>query len=288
MATTSTFYIITNPDGDYWDSTIPDDEDSWTTDCSTVETFPSKQAAKDAYRAQHGKFPRNLNVRELDADEVAAIAEREAYHSGHIDEFLAELNKPGTEVEVYEDAELVEVEVEDDTVHEAELVDDDDLVQLAATANRHYADFESAGHNALVAAWNCGAALSRAKALVGHGEFKPWVEANFDGSYSLASSYMRIAANVQRSELSEHDSINGVLKAIAAGKDRPAKPERSVETRARNIRAAADKLAAVVAELAADIDVESGAAIEADLNWAADVVAQAFQRIDNAIYGRDR
>ena len=148
---------------------------------------------------------------------------------------------------------IYEGEDADDTVHEGEVVDDSDLNGLADTANKYFEDSQSAGHDMVVAAWNCGAALARAKELVAHGEFKPWVENNFDGSYRLAATYMQIASNVEKSELSQHNSINEVLKAIAAGKSGGEKAARTLSQRSVQVAKAAAKLAKVIEELADDI-----------------------------------
>lgn len=231
--------------------------------------FPSNAEAKDAYRAIRGAFPRHLTVTEVTEEMYQAIVDAIAKRSG---------------------TALTLVEDDDDTVHEGEVIEDqDDLDRLLETANQFHAAFEAAGRSALVAAWNCGQALIAAKAEVdaiyGRGEWKGWVEVEFSGSYRTAAVYMQIASNVQISALSEYSSISGVLKAIAAGKDRPARPERSLETRARNIRAAADKLAQVVAELAAELDADTAAEVEADMDYSADVIAQAFRRIDTVITG---
>lgn len=69
------------------------------------------------------------------------------------------------------------------------------LRELAATANRYHAEAQKAAGNALQAAWHAGSTLLSAKAELRHGQWLPWLDANFKGSYVLAQSYMRIASN---------------------------------------------------------------------------------------------
>jgi len=237
--------------------------------------FGSKADAKTAYRAVHGRFPRGLTVIHEDELHEVFFGSEPVADAEVVDAEVVEDN-PGAEVAVLED--------NNDTIHDGEVVEDGDLLSLASQANKFYADFNAAGHSALVAAWNCGAALNRAKQLVGqHGQWKDWIEANFDGSYRLAASYMQIAANVQTSALSEYNSINGVLKAIAAGKDKPAKPARSMHARASAILKAAEKLAEVVHAFTIDMDAEEHDAddFESEMNQASDAITAAFEDFDS-------
>lgn len=100
---------------------------------------------------------------------------------------------------------------------------DDDLAEsnldeLAAMANRFHAEVEAAGQSMLVAAWRAGQALLSAKALCEHGEWLPWLEANFHGSARTAQVYMQLAreaTNPQRAAyLDLSQSIRATLEAV--------------------------------------------------------------------------
>ncbi|OBB63653.1 DUF3102 domain-containing protein [Mycobacterium sp. 852014-50255_SCH5639931] len=71
----------------------------------------------------------------------------------------------------------------------------DDLATLADEANRCHAAAELAVMNAVEAAWRSGLALRAAKPQLAHGEWLPWLKANFNGSQQTASRYMRLAEN---------------------------------------------------------------------------------------------
>ena len=259
--------------------------DDWT-DYEGAYLYTSKQAAKDDYRDANGRFPRTLDVVQLsDEDEPDDIAEAVEPVEDESAEFCTT-----SELALLE---LIEPS-EDTTVHDAELVDDDELDRLWDKANRFHADFEAAGRSALVAAWNCGQALIAAKveveAIHGYGSWKEWVELSFKGSYRTAAVYAQIAGNVQIAQLAEHDSIAGVLKAIRAAKSGTAKPAPSMEKRAAAILKASRKFAAAVEAFTADI--ESGRHgnsniedYEADMDVAADLMTQAFRAYDIKQWG---
>ena len=68
----------------------------------------------------------------------------------------------------------------------------DDLAQRINTS--HLAAIRAAGA-AIKCAIECGQALVEAKAVVGHGNWLPWLEANTTVSYRTASRWMRFAEN---------------------------------------------------------------------------------------------
>lgn len=70
-----------------------------------------------------------------------------------------------------------------------------DLDLHAAQANMHHAAAEGSARKAIDHAIEAGRHLAEAKAMVAHGEWLPWVAANFAGDRSTATRYMRIAAN---------------------------------------------------------------------------------------------
>jgi hypothetical protein len=78
---------------------------------------------------------------------------------------------------------------------EAEVdLDSADLGELAVMANKFHDEVQAAGNSMLVAAWNAGQTLLTAKELCGHGEWLPWLEANFHGSQRTARRYVTCAA----------------------------------------------------------------------------------------------
>jgi hypothetical protein len=97
------------------------------------------------------------------------------------------------------------------------------LGELAAMANEYHTKAEGSARSALEAAWIAGSALLAAKDQLGHGEWLPWVQANFYGSRQTAADYMRIAKNVGNADnvvSSLHlenttQSINAALNAIS-------------------------------------------------------------------------
>src|ERR1700742_3817012 len=91
--------------------------------------------------------------------------------------------------------------VKDDSVN-AEIVDP--LAALAADANRWHEQAETAAQSFVEAAWYCGQALLQAKQLLKHGEWKPWLQENFRGSYRTAATYMQMAGKVQSPALLEN------------------------------------------------------------------------------------
>jgi hypothetical protein len=103
----------------------------------------------------------------------------------------------------------------------------DRLPGLAAAANRYHKGAEEAATNAVTAAWLAGQALRAAKLACRHGDFQPWIEENFAGSYRTAAAYMRLASNVQASALLETgaQSIDGALKSIRKPRPRPEPPK---------------------------------------------------------------
>lgn len=69
-------------------------------------------------------------------------------------------------------------------------------VALIALASEINAEHEAAGRaisHGLQHAKKCGELLLRAKSLLAHGQFGPWLEANFKATDRTAQGYMRIA-----------------------------------------------------------------------------------------------
>ncbi len=64
-------------------------------------------------------------------------------------------------------------------------------VEIRTEVEAAEADFQSAVRHAIAA----GEKLTEAKALVPHGQWLPWLEANFEGGERTAQNYMRLARN---------------------------------------------------------------------------------------------
>jgi hypothetical protein len=92
--------------------------------------------------------------------------------------------------------------------------------QLAPLINRERELSEAAGLTFLEHGLRCGALLNEAKEQVGHGEWLPWLEANYGGKPRHAQNYMRLAANAQSLRFSpgEGHTLSAALKQLAAPK----------------------------------------------------------------------
>jgi ParB family chromosome partitioning protein len=88
------------------------------------------------------------------------------------------------------------------------------LPYLAETANREHALFGASFSTALEHALAAGAALAAAKEQLAHGEWLPWLAANFDGSERTAQLYMKVAANPQTVADLPEPTLRKALEAI--------------------------------------------------------------------------
>lgn len=88
-------------------------------------------------------------------------------------------------------------------------------LDLADIANREHllarSSFEDMGTHFVAA----GEALLKAKSRIPHGQWLPWLAANFKGSERIAQVYMRVASNPQRVADLEEPSLRRALTAIA-------------------------------------------------------------------------
>lgn len=85
---------------------------------------------------------------------------------------------------------------------------------LAIVANSEHALAREAGEAMIEHAMRAGEALVRAKAQMAHGEWLPWLAANFDGSEWTAQAYMRVASNPGRVTDLTEPSLRKALAAI--------------------------------------------------------------------------
>ncbi|MBA3735169.1 MAG: DUF3102 domain-containing protein [Actinobacteria bacterium] len=87
--------------------------------------------------------------------------------------------------------------------------------ELAQVANGEHELARAGAESFVYHADRCGQALIEAKEKVGHGEWLPWLAANFNGSERTAQAYTRLAANPQRVADLEEPSLRKALQAIA-------------------------------------------------------------------------
>lgn len=97
----------------------------------------------------------------------------------------------------------------------AEMVHGLTLAELASEANRFHLEAESKAQSAVESAWFAGHALIAAKAQCAHGDWLPWLQANFSGSQPTASRYISLASNYSHANSLEPGvSLRGALAAI--------------------------------------------------------------------------
>ncbi len=90
------------------------------------------------------------------------------------------------------------------------------LPELATELRSEVEAAELAWHDAVSHAIRAGELLTEAKAQVKHGEWLPWLEANFPGSPRSAQGYMRLGENAEDARRVAHLGIKGALKELAA------------------------------------------------------------------------
>ena len=72
------------------------------------------------------------------------------------------------------------------------------LTVIASEINREHRLAEEHAAQAVDHAIRCGEMLIEAKAQLKHGEWLPWLAANFEGSEDTAGNWMRLARNSER------------------------------------------------------------------------------------------
>jgi hypothetical protein len=103
-----------------------------------------------------------------------------------------------------------------------EIADSNRLPILAAEINAEHRAAHGAAEKALEHAAECGRRLIEAKALLPHGAWLPWLEANTEVVARQSQKYMRLAEGweeIEKRTESSHLSINGALEAIADRKE---------------------------------------------------------------------
>ena len=90
------------------------------------------------------------------------------------------------------------------------------LIDLARLANEAHRMAEGAAVSALEYARAAGEHLTRAKAQCRHGEWLPWLEANFEATRATAANYMRLSANWDSPNVQRVLHLGGGLRAALA------------------------------------------------------------------------
>ena len=93
------------------------------------------------------------------------------------------------------------------------------LPALAVELGQEVRKADAAWRDAVGHAIRAGELLTEAKALVRHGDWLPWLEANFPGSDRTARNYMRLAAN--RNRVADLPTVREAVALLAA----PKRPE---------------------------------------------------------------
>src|SRR5262245_1763877 len=97
-----------------------------------------------------------------------------------------------------------------------------DLPTIAIEIRREVDAAGSSWRDAVGHALAAGELLIEAKGRVKHGEWLPWLEANFPGSTRSAQGYMRLAENAEDAQRVAHLGVKGALKELAAPSSAPA------------------------------------------------------------------
>jgi hypothetical protein len=100
-----------------------------------------------------------------------------------------------------------------------------ELEQLSTGIREAHEACERDAQSAVEWAIRCGELLTEAKARVKHGEWLPWLEANFPAHQNTASNYMRLASNSQR--VVNSASVREALAELAEPRPAPDPPNTS-------------------------------------------------------------
>jgi hypothetical protein len=93
-----------------------------------------------------------------------------------------------------------------------------ELARLASEIRTEVEQADQAWQNAVGHAVRAGELLLEAKSQVKHGDWLPWLEANFSGSTRTAQGYMRLARRAEDAQELAHLGVEGALKQLAAPK----------------------------------------------------------------------
>ena len=101
------------------------------------------------------------------------------------------------------------------------------LPTLATEIRQEVEAAEASWQDAVAHAIRAGELLIDAKSQVKHGDWLPWLEANFPGAPRTAQDYMRLAANAENARRVAHLGVRGALKELAAPGEEDARAGRA-------------------------------------------------------------
>lgn len=110
---------------------------------------------------------------------------------------------------------------------------------LAAEIRAEHQHAQLAFRTAVEHGVRCGKLLEQAKGDVPHGQWLPWLDAEFPGSRRTAQGYMRLARHAEDAQALAHLGIEGALRQLAAPP-----PERSLASIEADLRELLPKLRA--------------------------------------------
>ena len=122
------------------------------------------------------------------------------------------------------------------------------LKDIAKDANREWDLFQTESHNAVQRAVKCGKLLVEAKERVEHGDWLPWLQANFHGSERHARVCMQL---VKSADSADFESISEGLRAIA----KAAEPEPEPRTSTKDVRNLLQRVSQETGEIIIDATV---------------------------------
>jgi hypothetical protein len=94
--------------------------------------------------------------------------------------------------------------------------DEDVLRELAASIKAGHANVEKAGQAVVAIAVTVGRLLSKAKGLVGHGNWQTWVEGNCGFSGRTAQDYIRVAKAIDEGLVNPQHAADFTIRQILA------------------------------------------------------------------------
>ncbi len=118
----------------------------------------------------------------------------------------------------------------------------DNLLVQSDTLNFYHQQVQESLRNALLYAWKAGEILSQVRSSLPHGEWTPWLSANFQGTPQTARGYMRIFEQWDEIEsalaTNPNLSLRRGLKILSSPNTAPSTPAQHVaSTKHRTIAA---------------------------------------------------
>lgn len=127
--------------------------------------------------------------------------------------------------------------------------------EMAAEINKEHAACEKAYGTAKAAygtavghAYRAGELLAQVKKQLVHGEWLPWLEANFEATPRTAQSYIRIANRFPNAKAASHLTVDTALKQLAVPRGSTATTSRAKPTPAKASKQGPSRWAVAQAE----------------------------------------